>query len=69
MGYLFYLFYLGSLTLMICLRVLMLLLAKDLFHSSPIVMLEVNNRLEDMRLVMVVSRVVAAVVADPVFLA
>lgn len=69
MGYLFYLFYYGSLALMVGLRVFMLFLSEDLLHSSPVVMLEVDNWLEDMRLVVVVSRVVAAVVTDPVFLA
>ena len=69
MGYLFYLLYLGSLALTIGLRVLMLFLPEDLFHSCPVVMLEVDDWLQYMRLVVVISRVVAALVADPVFLA
>lgn len=69
MGYLFYLLYLGSLALTIGLRVFMLFLPEDLFHSCPVVMLEVDDWLQYMRLVVVISRVVAALVADPVFLA
>lgn len=44
----------------------MLFLAENLLHSRPIIVLEVDDRLEDVRLVVAVGRVVAAVVADPV---
>ena len=44
----------------------MLFLAEDLFYPGAIVVLEVDDWLEDVRLAVVVGRVVAAVVADPV---
>lgn len=47
----------------------MLFFSEDLLHSCPVVMLEVDEWLKDMRLVVVVSRVVATVVTDPVLFA
>ena len=44
----------------------MLFLAEDLFYPGAIVVLEVDDWLEDVRLAVVVGRVVAAVVADQV---
>ena len=44
----------------------MLFLTEDLFYPGAIVVLEMDEWLEDVLLVVVVGRVVAAVVADPV---